>query len=112
MALAEDKNTGVTTGSTPVTMVASPGVSTKRIITGFSVYNADTVDAAVTIQYKDNATTRTIFKATLTTGDNLTWGREDAPIVLSDTNDSLEIVLGGAVTTNELPFTAYYADIT
>ena len=33
-------------------------------------------------------------------------------IILQDTNDSVEILLGGAVTTNQLPFYAAWTDTT
>lgn len=62
---------GVTNSTTAVTMVSAPAAGHTRTIIGFSVHNADTVAAEVTIQYNNNGTTRTILKVTLSPGDNL-----------------------------------------
>lgn len=112
MAFTEANNHGTSNGTTPVTLVAAPASSTIRAVTGFTVYNKDTVSATITVNLTDTGTDRIVYKSALAAGDQLFWGRDDSPIYLNDTNTSLTFFLGGAVTTNELEFTAHYADIT
>ena len=64
---------GATNNSTAVTMVAAPAASHTRTVRSFTVYNADTVNATVTIQINNNATLRTKFHVTLSSGDNLVY---------------------------------------
>lgn len=68
-----DKNSGTTNNTTAVTLVAAPAASTQRELKFLSIYNADTVDATVTIQLNDNSTLRTIFKAVLNTGETIIY---------------------------------------
>lgn len=80
------ENSGNTNNTTAATMVAAPTVPTTatdeiiREITEINVYNADTVNATVTIQVNNNGTTKTLFKAVLATGDNLTYSADVASI--------------------------------
>lgn len=67
------QNNGTTNNTTAVTLVAAPAASTQRQVKFLSVFNADTVSATVTIQLNDNATTRTIFKVVLATGETLIY---------------------------------------
>ena len=62
-----------TNNTTAVDICAAPAASTVRDIDTINVNNADTVSATVTIRYNDNGTTYTLFKATLATGDQLTY---------------------------------------
>ena len=61
----------LTNNTTAVTIVPAPGAGVKRQIKLISVVNEDTASALVTVQYNDDATLRTIFKATLDVGDQL-----------------------------------------
>lgn len=65
---------GLTNNGTAVTLVAAPAASHTRVIKLVSVYNADTVNATVTIQLNNNGTKRIIFSKTLTTGQTLLYG--------------------------------------
>ena len=47
---------GLTNNTTPVTLVAAPACSTQRKVKSFSVQNADTACAKLSIIYNDNGT--------------------------------------------------------
>ena len=64
---------GTSNSTTAVTVVAAPGASTQRQVKFFSIYNADTLSAEVTVRLNDNATTRIITKTTLAIGDTLMY---------------------------------------
>ncbi len=62
---------GATNSTSAVTMVAAPNTGFVRRVTGFSIFNADTVASILTVQLIDNGTTRTIWKGLLLDGDTL-----------------------------------------
>lgn len=62
-----------TNSTTPVTLVAAPGASTQRVIDLVTVYNADTVNATVTITLDDNGTGYVLCKVTLGAGETLQY---------------------------------------
>lgn len=64
---------GVSNDATPVTIVAAPGASTQRKLEFLSVDNEDTDPATVIVQYNDNSTIRSVFRAVLASGDNLSY---------------------------------------
>ena len=64
---------GLTNNTTPVTLVAAPACSTQRKVKSFSVQNADTACAKLSIIYNDNGNLRNIFVITLNAGDNLVY---------------------------------------
>jgi hypothetical protein len=65
-----------TNNTTPVTIAAAPGASVQRKVTEIFVYNADTVDAVVTIQLNNGGTLRKQIKVTLSTGEALQYTSE------------------------------------
>jgi hypothetical protein len=110
MALTGLSNTGTSNNTTAVTLVAAPTANVERDVRCVNVYNNDTVSATVTIRLNDNSSTRILYKTTLAAGDTLVLGAEDL-YVLNTTTKSLELVLAGAITTNQLDWVATYADI-
>ena len=62
-----------TTGGTAVTAVAAPSASTSRKVALVTVYNADSVSAAVTVRVNNNGTFRILVKATLAVGSTLQY---------------------------------------
>ena len=90
-----------------MTICSAPSAGT-RIVKNINIFNADTVAATVTVNLQTASAERVLYKATLAADEALI--RNDA-IVLT-TADSLEVILGGAVTTNELPFYVAYGDFT
>ena len=84
----EGANDGTLNGTTPVTLVASPASSTRRIIKTMTIENTDTAPVTITVGYLNTATTRVIAKVTLQVGD--TWTTDGS----YDTNGNLKQVLG------------------
>lgn len=70
----EGASDGAFNGTTSVIVVDSPTTGTRRAIKSISVENCDTAPVTVTIQYKNGATSRTLYKTTLLVGD--TWTME------------------------------------
>jgi len=109
MAFEEKSSNGTTNSTTPVEVVAAPGASTRRLIRSITVFNADTAAATITLTYDNGVTERVINKTTLAIGDQLYF---DDTVVLANTSSSINIVLAGAITTNQLDWTAHYGDAT
>lgn len=84
----EGANDGALNGTSPVTLVPAPGVSTRRIVKGITIENRDTASVTVTVSYDNNGTLRTIAKVTLAVGD--TWTTDGT----FDTFGSLKQSLG------------------
>jgi len=64
-AFAADRNVGVTAGTTPVSLVTSPGTDVQRVIDYISVFNTDTASKVLSIFFNDNSTTRILWKGTI-----------------------------------------------
>lgn len=62
-----------TNSTTAVDICAAPGAATIRDIDSITVQNADTAAATVTIRYNDNGTTYSLFKCTLSVGDQIIY---------------------------------------
>lgn len=62
-----------TNNTTAVAIVPSPGASTQRVVDFLSVFNADTVNAQVTIRFSDNGTFYTLFRCVLGPGEKLEY---------------------------------------
>lgn len=99
---------GVTNSTTAVVAVAAPASGKRRLIRSISIHNNDTVSATVTIRVDNNGTKYILHKEALDSGKQLLYERV---IVLAATTESLEIVLGGAITTNQLDYYAVYAEV-
>ena len=69
-----ESTNGVSNGVTAVTLVAAPGASTFLQVKGFTIYNADSASATVTVQYNDNTTLRILAVIALASGWTLTYG--------------------------------------
>lgn len=108
MTFTEAVNTGLSNNTTDVTVVGSPSASTRRVVKSITVYNNDTATATVTLKYFDGTNERILIKLVMDVGDTLLY---DQIIILDGTSDLVELVLGGAVSTNQLHFTSHYADI-
>lgn len=68
-------NSGLTTGVSNVTLVASPSAGQNRQCIGISVYNADTVAHDYTFEFYDGTNARIIHVATLEAGEKLEYDR-------------------------------------
>lgn len=71
--LTEGANDGALNGTTAVTLVGSPGASTRRVIKWITIQNKDTAPVTITITYNNSSgsTSRQIAKVTLAVND--TW---------------------------------------
>lgn len=67
----------VTSNATSVDFVSAPTSGNQRMIDYLSVYNADTVNATVTIKMVVNASDYILFKPTLATGEKLEYNSGD-----------------------------------
>jgi hypothetical protein len=85
----EGANDGVLNGTTPVTVVAAPAASTRRIINTITVENNDTAAVTITVGYLNTASTRVIVNVTLQVGD--TWTTDGS----YDNTGSLKQTSGG-----------------
>lgn len=109
MAFTEAANDGAMNGTTPVTLVASPGVSTRRIVKSMVIYNRDTAAVDITLRYVSGANTRVIGVYNVASGGSLIW---ETVLILDATNKSITALLGGAAATTNPDFVTTYADAT
>lgn len=100
---------GVTANTTPVDVVPSPGPSVVRVVSFLNFFNKDTATRIFTIQLVSGASTRIILQVSLTAGQNYSWTDDMRRPALDATNKKLQIATD-AVTTNESPWYASYAD--
>ena len=68
----EAPNDGTLNGTTPVTIVASPAASTRRVIKDIVIFNRDTAAVTITINFVNGASTRKIWQGTLQTNESMT----------------------------------------
>lgn len=94
-SLTEGSTDGALNGTTPITLVAAPASSTRRVIKSISIQNKDTASVTLTISYDNNGTARQLAKVTLAAND--TWTTDG----VYDTNGNLKTSAsgGGTVTT-------------
>lgn len=59
-SFTEIPNDGTLNSTTPVTIVAAPAASTRRIVKSFIIFNRDTVNITVTLSYNNAGTLRKI----------------------------------------------------
>jgi len=107
MAFTPAAQRTVTNNTTWVEILTSPSGGS-RVTKTITVYNKDTASATPEITHVVSGVRRTIIKLALATNETLVV---DDPIVCA-VGDSLEISLGGAVSTTQLDVTVHYAEIT
>ena len=110
MTFAEKNAHGVTNGTTEVDVVGPPGSAHTFVVRNIVVHNRDTVQATVILQLVDSAggTTTRLHKQTLDPDATLLF---EAIVVLDATTKKIQVVLAGAITTNQLDVTAAYGDV-
>lgn len=101
---------GVTTGTTPVTVVAAPSSGVTRIVKTVTVFNNDTEARTVTLTYLSNASERVVAAQTLQVGESLIFGGDGEILVLDATTKSVTAELDDAPLANQLDWTTHYAD--
>jgi hypothetical protein len=105
-AFTEGSNDGVLNGTSPVTIVAAPAASTRRVIKSITIMNRDTTPVVVTINLVSAGGTRQIAKVTLAVGDTFTLdGTYDNTGALKTKVAGMDVLLSGTeyygVTWNE-----------
>ena len=70
-SITPGRNVVITNGTTAVDLVPSPAVSTQRVVDYISVFNNDTANATVYIQFGDNGTLYDLFVTTLAPGEKI-----------------------------------------
>jgi hypothetical protein len=83
----EGSNDGVFDGTTPVTLVAAPAASARRIIREITVYNADTAAVTITVNFVSTGGTRKMFSFTLAVGG--TWKLSESEDAIAAATTSL-----------------------
>jgi hypothetical protein len=73
-----------TNGTTAVTLVASPTGITQRIIDFLTIYNADTINATITVRFNANSVIYILFKVTLAAGETLVFQEGKGFFVLAN----------------------------
>jgi len=73
-----------TNSGTAVDISGSPVASTQRVIDSLMIFNADTVNATVTIRLNANGTTYILFKSTLASGEMLMYQEGTGFYVMSN----------------------------
>lgn len=91
-SLTEGSTDGALNGTTPVTLVAAPASSTRRVIKSISIQNKDSASVTLTITYDNNGTARQLAKVTLAQND--TWTTDG----VYDTNGNLKTSASGSGT--------------
>lgn len=64
---------GTTNGATAVDVVAAPGASKQRKVKILTLWNADSASVVATVRLNDGGTTRILYRATLATGEQLSY---------------------------------------
>ena len=101
----------VSNGTTDVAVLAAPAASTSRMIPagGITIANIDTVTVLVTLQILDDATDRELYPVIEILPDDI-WTNQKSIHCLDATDQTLQIYLAGAVTTNEINVSVVYRD--
>jgi hypothetical protein len=66
----EASHDGVLNSTTPVTIVAAPATSTRRVVREITIYNADTAPITLTVRLNNSSNYRIIVKKTLAVGES------------------------------------------
>lgn len=94
-------------GTTHVTAVASPAASTQRLVSSVKLHNVDTAAVDASIIVNKGGTRRTLARnAALAVNATL----ELRDVVLDATDESIEVVLGGAPTTTNPTVQSAFVD--
>jgi hypothetical protein len=103
-------NALLTNGTTAIDVVASPGASVFRSVRCITINNTDTAPATVSIDLNVSGTLYTLFKQTLAVDQTMVFGDGNFFCVLDLTTKKIQVVLAGAVTTNQLAVIASWGD--
>lgn len=77
--------TGLLDGTTPVLAIPAPTAGLQRHVQLINVYNADTVDHTITVQYKDDAEVVILGEFSLAVGHTLTYTPDNGWVIWGQT---------------------------
>ncbi len=103
-SLVEGASTSTLNGATPVTIVAAPAGSTRRVIKEIYIANVDTAPVVLTVTYDNNGTPFIVEQITLAVGD--TWALSALGTSLAggnSANTALSNLAAVAINTSLLP---------
>ena len=99
----EGEKNGSLNGTTPVTVVAAPGASTRRIIKEIVVYNEDSSNITLTVSLLDTGITRNLVRKILVAGDYWKWTER----VVGEKGDKGDIGLEPTIAVGAVSAVAY-----
>ena len=99
----EGEKNGALNGTSPVTVVGSPGASTRRIIKEIVVFNEDSVPITLTVSLLDTGTTRNLVRKILVAGDYWKWTER----VVGEKGDKGDIGLEPTIAVGAVSAVAY-----
>jgi len=102
---------GVTTGTTPLTIVSAPGGSVYRMVKTITVFNADTIEHNIIIRLTVSGTDYRIAKQTIQPEESFIFGGDGELIVLNATTKSITFTLGEGINDDQLEWTTNYLDL-
>ena len=102
---------GVSNGTTNVTVVGSPAVNTVREVVVLTAVNLDTVSHVFIFTFYDGTTDREFYRSE-TVNSLLSMVPYELPVFLNATTHLLKMKMLEAKTTTESDFTAMYKDHT
>lgn len=107
MSFIEASLDGSLNGVTPVTIVAAPAASTRRIVRNIIITNRDVGSVVLTVNYKSNGIDRRVWSGTLSSGDMWVWGIQGEILVLDAITKSIVAVLDSVPSTQPDFITTY-----
>lgn len=111
MAFTEAGSEGLSSGTMIATMVAAPAANIRRIVRTLTVCNSDTTGHLVTVSKLKGATEYPlVFEYLLNPGDTYSFGAGSEICILDATDETIGMKLDGAAATNEIAWTAAFAD--
>lgn len=113
MPISHQNSNGQTNSTTAVDIVSAPAASAARIIPigGISVKNMDTAIATVILQLVDAGPVTREIEEQASVAVDATFTNSTV-ITLASTDQKLQVVLAGAITTNQLDYVVSYMEIT
>jgi hypothetical protein len=83
--ITPSRNVVLTTDTSAVDLIGSPGASTQRVVDYISIYNADTASATVTVNFNDNGTLYNLAVIILGVNEKLEYQEGEGFKVISTT---------------------------
>lgn len=109
MAFTEVGGEFTTSGTTPVTVIASPASGHRSVLNNVHIDNVDTITRTASVFKDKGGTARRLGFASIASGSSYTFTKVT---VLDATNESIYVVMGEIDITSAPTVDVAYADIT